>query len=288
MYKAPPLAELKAKLKACTKITRCCGTTCKVNARTAAGFSAKLERYMDSSNEVDAGSYWPLVKRARAFSSKWEVLQTGAVLVDAPGVHDDNGARDRVVKEHLKDADMIWIVSNINRAVNDKTAKDMLSKQFRSQLLMDGSYGRLCFVATQSDVIQAGEVRSTLHLENDATIAECAAARNHFTTTRIQEDFLSGAPSAHVFAFQPPHSTPLRLPPSAQHTASPCIPPSSSLWCANRSGGDGLRCWGAGGPCITHCQVRAANFHSVLHGFSEVIWHQRCPIGWPCIGVVCC
>jgi len=37
--------------------------------------------------------------------------------------NDDNGARDRVVKAYLKDADSIWIVSNIKRAVNDRTAK---------------------------------------------------------------------------------------------------------------------------------------------------------------------
>ena len=29
----------------------------------------------------------------------------------------------KVVKGYLKEADSIWIVSNINRAVNDKTAK---------------------------------------------------------------------------------------------------------------------------------------------------------------------
>ena len=39
------------------------------------------------------------------------------------GVRDDNGARDAVVKRFLKDADSIWIVSHIGRAVNDKTAK---------------------------------------------------------------------------------------------------------------------------------------------------------------------
>jgi len=39
------------------------------------------------------------------------------------GVRDDNRARDGVVKTYLKEADAIWIVSHINRAANDKTAK---------------------------------------------------------------------------------------------------------------------------------------------------------------------
>ena len=67
--------------------------------------------------------------------------------MDAPGVNDDNGARDRVVKQYLKNADSVWIVSNIKRAVNDRTAKDMLSESFRRQLLMDGQYGQIVFVA---------------------------------------------------------------------------------------------------------------------------------------------
>jgi hypothetical protein len=44
----------------------------------------------------------------------------------APGINDDNSARDGIVKTYLKDADSVWIVSNIKRAVNDKSAKDML------------------------------------------------------------------------------------------------------------------------------------------------------------------
>lgn len=42
------------------------------------------------------------------------------------------------MKNYLKDGDSIWIVANIKRAVDDKTAKDMLGESFRRQLLMDG------------------------------------------------------------------------------------------------------------------------------------------------------
>ena len=48
--------------------------------------------------------------------------------VDAPGVRDDNSVRDAVVKKYLKDSDSIWIVANIKRAVDDRTAKEMLGK----------------------------------------------------------------------------------------------------------------------------------------------------------------
>jgi hypothetical protein len=67
-------------------------------------------------------------------------------LLSAPGINDDNSARDGIVKTYLKDADSVWIVSNIKRAVNDKSAKDMLGESFRRQLLMDGQYAQLAFV----------------------------------------------------------------------------------------------------------------------------------------------
>ena len=129
IYKDPKLDELKAKLRRTRHITSALGSSHEVSADAPLPFKRSLERYMDSTDEVVGGCYWPIVKRVRMFSRRWSVLSTGAVLVDAPGVHDDNSARDAVVKAHLKNADAVWIVSNIVRAVNDKTAKDMLGEQ---------------------------------------------------------------------------------------------------------------------------------------------------------------
>ena len=191
VYKAMMVDELKKKLKGVRTVTHKLGTEERVAANEARDFRRKLERYMDSANEVSAGQFWPIVKRCRA-RGRWDVLQSGAVFVDAPGVNDDNSSRDKVVKKYLKNADAIWIVSNINRAVNDKTAKDMLDHNFRRQLLMDGNYGTLVFVATQSDVLQRTEVIRSLGLPRDSTLADCAAARCKFTETRIQSDYIDG------------------------------------------------------------------------------------------------
>lgn len=92
-----------------------------------------------------------------------------------------------------QDADAIWIVSNITRAVNDKTAKDLLSKDFRRQLLMDGKLsGALAFVATQTDLLQRSEIIKSLKLPRATTTEECAVARNTFTKQRLQSDFYDG------------------------------------------------------------------------------------------------
>ena len=74
----------------------------------------------------------------------------------------------------------------------------MLSESFRRQLLMDGQYGQIVFVATQSDDMHASELRDNLGLDlpKDMPLRErrskCAAARNEYTRARILSDFHEG------------------------------------------------------------------------------------------------
>jgi len=198
VYKNLVVADLKRKLLSRREVTQWLGRTKKVEAEDPKTFRRMLERYVDSSNAVTEGSFWPIVRKVTAEGRDWTALRTGATLVDAPGVNDDNGARDRVVKQYLKNADSVWIVSNIKRAVNDRTAKDMLSESFRRQLLMDGQYGQIVFVATQSDDLHASELRDNLglNLAHDMPLRErralCAKARNDYTRKRILDDFHEG------------------------------------------------------------------------------------------------
>jgi len=46
-------------------------------------------------------------------------------LCDVPGLHDDNAARNGVMRTILAEADSILIVSAITRAVNDKVHTHM-------------------------------------------------------------------------------------------------------------------------------------------------------------------
>ena len=48
-------------------------------------FRRRMEFYVDSSNDPDSGSPWPLVRMVRMQSSHWSALKTGTRLVDAPG-----------------------------------------------------------------------------------------------------------------------------------------------------------------------------------------------------------
>jgi len=78
-------------------------------------------------------------------------LNTGACLVDLPGVRDANVARARVAESYLQHCHAIWIVAPIQRAVDDGTAKELLGRSFQRRLLMDGAYGNVSFVCTQTD-----------------------------------------------------------------------------------------------------------------------------------------
>jgi hypothetical protein len=97
----------------------------------------------------------------------------------------------------LKDADLILIVSRIQRAVNDRAARTLLNDNFRRQVFMDGRVSEatssLAFVCTQTDLLNRRELAINLKLDEEtATKRECALARNVYSTRRIKEDFRAG------------------------------------------------------------------------------------------------
>ena len=57
---------------------------------------------------------------------------------------------------------------------------------------MDGQFGSLAFIATQSDVIERVEAIRSLSLPEGSTLRECATARNAYTARRLASDFKAG------------------------------------------------------------------------------------------------
>lgn len=101
---------------------------------------------------------WPLVKKAVLYGP-WEVLSTGACLVDLPGTQDANAARAKVTADYKKNCHQFFIVSPIKRAVDSEVAKmELFGEQFKRQLLMDGQYGNVSFICTQTDTCEPAEV----------------------------------------------------------------------------------------------------------------------------------
>ncbi|KAG2118858.1 uncharacterized protein F5147DRAFT_757285 [Suillus discolor] len=183
-----------------TNIVHILGTTRKISADDSSSFAQKIARYVDSStgqkrqgkkNKTQKGkktgasdnlvinaeekedhdtALWPLIRQVNIQCNAW-ALSTGAILVDLPGVADVNPARNRVAKDYMKKCNCIWILAPITRAVDDKTARDLLGEAFRTQL-MNGNYDAhtITFIATKCDDIACSEVITALDLEDDPAL----------------------------------------------------------------------------------------------------------------------
>ncbi|THW66536.1 hypothetical protein D6D19_09307 [Aureobasidium pullulans] len=167
------------------------GTTKYLKERHCDTFYKGLQHYVDSrekagvKNETDdeddsqsAGDkkkkktrkreqeFWPLIKVVRLYV-KADALSTGAVLVDLPGVADSNAARAAVAEKYMKQCTGLWIVSPINRAVDDKAAKNLLGSTFRRQLKYDGTYSAVTFICSKTDDISNTEATDSLDLGDE-------------------------------------------------------------------------------------------------------------------------
>lgn len=153
------------------------GTVKKLESESASDFYQSLQRYVDSKEKVkkqgkvssEAKSvlsveYWPLIKVVRLYV-KSPALETGAVIVDLPGVHDSNQARAAVAQRYMKECTGLWIVAPITRAVDDKSAKTLLGETFKRQLKIDGAYNSVTFICSKTDDISMTEAIDSLQLD---------------------------------------------------------------------------------------------------------------------------
>ena len=149
-----------------------------MNARTkgkkkkwAQEFRKRINTYVYRAGNGDQPQTWPLIRKVQ-LKGPWDVLSSGAVLVDLPGVRDSNSARAKVAESYLQNCNQIAIVAPIKRAVDDGTAKELLGEQFKRRLLMDGNYGNVFFICTQTDDIEATET-----MRDHADVAQSVEGR---------------------------------------------------------------------------------------------------------------
>jgi hypothetical protein len=115
----------------------------------AKDFREKINSYVYRKGNGEQAQTWPLIRKV-VLHGPWACLSTGACLVDLPGVRDANAARAKVAEQYLQHCSQIWVVAPIKRAVDDGTAKELLGEQFKRRLLMDGQYGNVSFICTQT------------------------------------------------------------------------------------------------------------------------------------------
>lgn len=110
-------------------------------------FKNECESYIGSRHGL-----WPLIKVVRLFL-QCEALKRGVVLVDLPGLNDDNRAREQVCRDYIKQLDQVWIVTPIRRAKNDKLGKTLLGNDFKRQMQLDSGFASVTFVVSNIDLI---------------------------------------------------------------------------------------------------------------------------------------
>jgi hypothetical protein len=152
------------------------GTTKKIHNGSCDTFYRELQVYVDSKEKLTGAEdekkkkeprkmeYWPLIKVVKIYLQA-AALQTGAVIVDLPGVHDSNAARSAVAEGYMKQCTGLWIVAPINRAVDDKAAKNLLGDTFKRQLKYDGTYSAVTFICSKTDDISITEAIDSLGLD---------------------------------------------------------------------------------------------------------------------------
>ena len=154
------------------------GTTLEIQAPNRLDFRNKLNPYLmnrlsklakfsadqhPSTMSTDS-ALWAIVKVVRVYVQS-ACLSTGATLVDIPGTQDANAARSNIANDYIKNSENIWVVAPIKRAVDDKVAQNLLGKQFKRQLEMDGK--TVSFICSQIDDINCDEVIEALGLEEE-------------------------------------------------------------------------------------------------------------------------
>ncbi|UNI13469.1 hypothetical protein JDV02_000212 [Purpureocillium takamizusanense] len=83
------------------------------------------EECVEQTKRFAQDKYWPFTKIIRVYLSS-QVLKTGVVLADLPGLHDTNLARVRATQDYLLKCDNILIVAKISRAITDQSLKSSL------------------------------------------------------------------------------------------------------------------------------------------------------------------
>ncbi|KAF6818243.1 hypothetical protein CMUS01_11952 [Colletotrichum musicola] len=109
-----------------------------------------LSGHSNNKADEDQMAYWPLVKTVRIYT-KAEVLSNGLTVVDLPGHQDWDAGRAAVATDRMKSCSGLWIMAPINRAADNKTAKDLLSGHFKRQLQLDGSFSAVTFICSNTD-----------------------------------------------------------------------------------------------------------------------------------------
>lgn len=97
---------------------------------------------------------WPLIKRVKLFV-KADILKSGIVLVDLPGLSDVVGARAQLAEEYYGKLGVNMIVTPIVRGADENTGVNLITRNQALNMKMDGKFDSksFCVVLSKADVL---------------------------------------------------------------------------------------------------------------------------------------
>ncbi|KAJ4256900.1 hypothetical protein NW762_008996 [Fusarium torreyae] len=150
---------------------------------------------------------WPFTKIIRVYLDS-QVLKTGVVLADLPGLQDTNLARVRATQDYLVKCDNIVIVAKISRAITDQSLKSslfyVLSRHVPTEWEESGTQRlKVAVVCTKSEEINLRTARAEFcgpdkaisldtmtKLDNEINIAKTSGDRPKKKSAKKQQELL--------------------------------------------------------------------------------------------------
>ncbi|KAH8889321.1 hypothetical protein GQ53DRAFT_825631 [Thozetella sp. PMI_491] len=169
------------------------GTTHFFGAPTPGMFTKLMHKFIDSkettSSRIESAAtmeLWPLIKVVKVYV-KHPVLETGLVIVDLPGVHDSNAARSKVASKYQEQCTGTWVVAPITRAVDDKTAHELMGDSFRRQMQLDGGFADITMICSKTDHISVTETLKSLPVGDSGEAHEISDWLGHLNRSLLTQ-----------------------------------------------------------------------------------------------------
>ena len=87
-----------------------------------------VEQYLSSARNL-----WPFVQRV-SVTGPFETMPRCVRLVDIPGLNDPDPGRDRVAREHLQQAGLVWLVLSAKRAATGEIVRYLTESRLLTRL----------------------------------------------------------------------------------------------------------------------------------------------------------
>ncbi|MGH0187763.1 UNVERIFIED_CONTAM: hypothetical protein FKN15_026602 [Acipenser sinensis] len=135
-----------------------------ISSKSARHLSEQIGGYIRS--DTESQQYWPLVKKVTLYVPGSSVLLDRIVLVDLPGAGDANKCRDQMWKEYLGKCSSVWIVNDITRAADEKTAMEIQNTTIRN-IAGGGECHNITYICTKSDDINPRHLKRQYNLTDE-------------------------------------------------------------------------------------------------------------------------